>query len=214
MLRTLVLALTFSTISFAAYADEQTPTAYLERLAAKGNPQAQDELAHRYATGFGPSCVTTQEGPGGRVLSRECDDVKEHVPPNPKKAVALFRKAAESGLADAQFELGNLYGFGVDGVLPQDKKQEVYWLRKAATQGQPYALGNLGFMYSKGQGVPRDLPIAYALLSIAKTGGYRTFGYVRELASTMSPQQIEEGKKLAREWRIGTPLPTTSKTGK
>lgn len=50
-----------------------------------------------------------------------------------KEAVKWFRKAAEQGLALAQFDLGECYleGTGVD----KDEKEAVKWFRKAAEQG-------------------------------------------------------------------------------
>ena len=50
-----------------------------------------------------------------------------------KQAVYWYSKAAEQGLAEAQYNLGLCYYEG-KGV-PQDYKQAVYWLSKAAEQG-------------------------------------------------------------------------------
>ncbi len=49
------------------------------------------------------------------------------------KAVTWFRKAAEQGFADAQRNLGAMYGMG-RGV-PQDYIQAHKWSNLAATQG-------------------------------------------------------------------------------
>ena len=48
-----------------------------------------------------------------------------------------YRKAAEQGHAEAQYNLGIMLHTG-DGI-PQDKAQGVQWLRKAAAQGYPEA---------------------------------------------------------------------------
>ena len=49
------------------------------------------------------------------------------------QAVQWYRKAAEQGYAQAQFNLGNMY---VDGRgARQDYAQAVHWYRKAAEQG-------------------------------------------------------------------------------
>ncbi|WP_244060855.1 tetratricopeptide repeat protein, partial [Aeromonas caviae] len=68
-------------------------------------------------------------------------------------AHAWWRKAAEQGNAEAQFNLAQMYGKG-KGVA-QDIQQVVTWLRKAAEQGNAEAQFNLGVMYAKGQGVPQ-----------------------------------------------------------
>lgn len=55
-----------------------------------------------------------------------------NVPKNEKRAVELFRLAAEHGHAGAQFELGECYYYG-RGV-PKDVRYAVRWYRKAAEQ--------------------------------------------------------------------------------
>jgi TPR repeat protein len=44
------------------------------------------------------------------------------------------------------------------------------WYRCASQQGFPAAQYMLGLMYDKGQGVPQDYVIAYALLDLAVAG--------------------------------------------
>jgi TPR repeat protein len=48
------------------------------------------------------------------------------------KAAELFRRAADMGYADAQYNLGYCYKFG-DGV-PRDLTKSAEWFRKAAEQ--------------------------------------------------------------------------------
>jgi len=67
-----------------------------------------------------------------------------------KTALAKFKKEAEKGLADAQFNLGNMFSNG-QGVV-QDYKEAVRWYRLAAEQGNTSAQLNLGVMYDNGQG--------------------------------------------------------------
>src|SRR6059036_188545 len=63
------------------------------------------------------------------------------------------KKRADSGDADAQVNLGQLYAKG-EGV-PQDFPQARQWYQKAATQGNAQAQVNLGEMY-RSEGVPQD----------------------------------------------------------
>ena len=63
-------------------------------------------------------------------------------------------KKAEQGNADAQYNLGFMYGTGKG--IPQDYKQAVHWYTKSAEQGYADAQNNLGFMYGTGKGVPQD----------------------------------------------------------
>ena len=63
-------------------------------------------------------------------------------------------KAAEQGLAKAQYNLGLMFNNG-KGVK-QDYLQCVSWYRKAAEQGHAKAQYNLGVAYTLGKGVKRD----------------------------------------------------------
>jgi hypothetical protein len=76
------------------------------------------------------------------------------LPKDVTKAALWFRKAAEQGLSDAQYNLADAYYFG-EGV-PIDYVQSVLWDRKAAEQGDAGAQASLGGSYQIGQGVPQD----------------------------------------------------------
>lgn len=65
-----------------------------------------------------------------------------------------WRASADSGLAEAQFDLGVLYAQGL-GVR-RDLTEATTWYRKAAEQGNAEAEFSLGQLYSRGWGVPRD----------------------------------------------------------
>jgi hypothetical protein len=56
---------------------------------------------------------------------------------NDEEAVSWYRKAAEQGLPEAQFELGTLYSVG-RGVT-RDSAEAIFWYRRAAAQGHPDA---------------------------------------------------------------------------
>jgi hypothetical protein len=76
------------------------------------------------------------------------------VPQDYAQAAVWWRKAAEQGVAEAQYNLGLLYNKG-RGV-PQDYAQAAAWYRKAAEQGDADAQTNLGWLYETGGGVPQD----------------------------------------------------------
>lgn len=133
------------------------------------------------------------------------------VPQNINEAVSWYRKAADQGLAKAQYNLGLRYANG-EGVI-QDYKQAVAWWRKAAEQGHASALNSLGVIYDRSR-VPRDPVIAYALYNLAAAGGHdKAQGSRNALAEELSPRQIAEGQALSSKWKVGTPLPSASKTG-
>jgi hypothetical protein len=68
--------------------------------------------------------------------------------------IAEWRKSAEQGNADAQFNLGNSYRKG-EGVS-KNYTEAVKWYRKAAEQGHATAQGYLGVCYDNGNGVAKD----------------------------------------------------------
>ena len=119
-------------------------------------------------------------------------------------AASWYRKAAEEGNGDAQFRLGFLYDIG-RGV-PQDYAMAVSWYRKAAEQGNAKGQHHLGSMYSRGQGgVPENYVLAHMWLNLAATQNDACAATSRDmLASMMSPAQIAEAQKLAREWKPKT----------
>jgi TPR repeat protein len=125
------------------------------------------------------------------------------VPRDYAEAARWYQKAAEQGLAEAQFNLGFMYANG-QGV-PLDYGDAVRWYRKAADQGLASAQHNLGVLYANGQGVPQDFVKAYKWLSLAvsqPSPSHDMMVKTRDrVAATMTPEQIAEAKKLAREWK-------------
>ena len=69
-------------------------------------------------------------------------------------ALKILLPLAESGLAEAQDNLGWMYKNGV-GVR-QDYGEALIWIRKAAEQDDVAAQYNLGTMYEKGLGIKVD----------------------------------------------------------
>src|SRR5688572_21568525 len=65
-------------------------------------------------------------------------------PAGESPAVARYRGAAEKGVPDAQYKLGEAYYDG-QGV-PQDRQQALRWFRAAADQGHAEAQYTLGFI--------------------------------------------------------------------
>jgi TPR repeat protein len=75
--------------------------------------------------------------------------------------IGKLTKAAEDGLAQAQYELGLRYGEG-DGI-EQDYERCVHWYERASAQGHGAATNNLADKYEHGLGVERDLDKAVEL---------------------------------------------------
>ncbi len=120
-------------------------------------------------------------------------------------ALREWRPLAEQGNANAQFNLGLIYSKG-RGV-PQDYAEAARWYRRAADQGVAQAQFTLGFMYSKGRAVPRDYAQAHMWFNLAasifRPGDDRERAVKNRdiVAKRMTPAQISEAQKAAREWK-------------
>ncbi len=144
-------------------------------------------------------------------------------------AMRLWRPLAEQGNVTAQYNLGVMYAKGrgvpqdyvqaylwfnlaasrLSDVKHRDDAEAVKWYRLAAEQGYASAQYNLGLMYAKGQGVPQDYVQAHMWFDLAASRfparkakrrdqaiGNRAF-----VASKMTPAQLAEAQRLAREWK-------------
>ena len=118
-----------------------------------------------------------------------------------------YRKAADQGRADAQFNLALMYANG-QGV-PQDHAEAMTWYRKAAEQGDAAAQLNLGVMYHVGQGVPQDYVQAHKWYNLAASrfpasDSEKAANAVKNrdaVTAKMTAAQIAEAQRLAREWK-------------
>jgi uncharacterized protein len=168
----------------AAYmkGDYVKATRLLRPLAEQGNADAQAHLTFLYANGEG-------------------------VPQDYETALGWYRKAAEQGNAIAQYNLGDMYRVG-EGV-PADNSAAASWYRKAAEQGYTPAQNNLGVMYDNGEGVGQDDVSAHMWFSLAAANGFKEAVRNRNMvARHMTPEQLAEAQKLAREWKpTSTPPP-------
>jgi uncharacterized protein len=111
----------------------------------------------------------------------------------------LIRPLAEQGHADAQYFLGTMYHDGVG--VPRDYATAASWYRKAAERWYVMAQGSLGGLYVQGHGVPQDDVLAHMWFILAAVGD-KTARVSRDFhAKHMTPAQIAEAQKLAREWK-------------
>jgi uncharacterized protein len=155
--------------------DYATAVRLLRPLAEQGDAGAQYFLGVSYATGRG----VTQDYAA---------------------AASWYRKAAEQGDEIAQVHLGLMYAHG-QGVR-QDYAAALSWYRKAAERGNDTAQANLGLMYAQGHGVPQDYVTAHMWFNLSAVSGYKLAAQGRDMAAMqMTPAQIAEAQKLAREWK-------------
>ena len=101
----------------------------LEPLARAGNPIAQLRYGLLHYHGHG---------------------VRE----NDAQALQWFERAARQGLAEAQFNLGNMYAYGLAAPTGSDANRlAAQWYFEAARQGHAQAQYSLGILFLTGTGV-------------------------------------------------------------
>lgn len=91
-------------------------------------------------------------------------------PEKPKTKIEELRERAESGNAEAQYELGLAYFIG-DGVQRNDS-EGIKWYQKSAEQGHPNAQFNLACCYNYGNGVMQDRAKAVTWYQLAADQGH------------------------------------------
>ncbi len=75
------------------------------------------------------------------------------------------------------------------------------WYRKAAEQGFAGAQYNLGIMYGKGEGMPRDSVCAHMWFTLAAALGDEKAKLGQDKAANrMTSDQIDEAEHMTREW--------------
>jgi hypothetical protein len=214
-------------IAAAKRGDYATALRLLRPLAEQGHARAQFNLGVAYANGRG----VPQDHAEAVKWWRLAAEVKwwrlaaeqglanaqfnlgvayhlgKGVPQDHAEAVKWWRLAAEQGEAQAQAHLGIMYDKGLG--VPQDHAEAVKWFRLAAEQGYALAQLNLGALYANGQGVPQDSVQAHMWFYLAASqfsapeAPYRdqAVKYRDIVASKMTPAQLTEAQRLAREWK-------------
>ena len=91
--------------------------------------------------------------------------------------------------------------------VQRDYAEAANWVRRAAEQGYAPAQADLGVLYWNGQGVPQDAVLAYMWLHLAAAQEPNAVEERDAAASQMTPDEIAEAQRLAREWKPTAPSP-------
>ena len=122
--------------------------------------------------------------------------------------LAELRASAEQGNEDAQFYLGVRYSNG-QGIL-QDHDEAIRWFEHGAEQEDTRAMASLGLKYQEGVGVRQDYVQAHLWTNLAasrRTGETQKLlvWYREHAAKQLTPDQLAEAHRLAREWNSAHP---------
>ncbi len=124
------------------------------------------------------------------------------------QALANMRTQAEAGDPLAQYDMAALYHDG-RGVS-RDGVEAAKWYERAAEQGLVLAQVGLGILYAEGRSLPPDNLTAYMWLSLAaaRSGGEAGNRVVERrdaVAAEMTPGQLAEAQRRARDWDSAHP---------
>ncbi len=198
-----------------------------ERAANNGEPLGMTDLGRLYANGKGVAKnysvaikwferAIEKRDRGALVALGSMYETGKGVSKDKERANEFYRKAAdlgdrvaaeilkdtplaEKGDAEAQYRTGQ-HWLGGHGVV-EDIDKALGFLEKAVDQGYVRAIHLFGYMYQKGWKVPQDFILAHKWYNIAASLGDEKSRIEREaVAGLMTPEQIAEAQKLAREW--------------
>ncbi len=195
--------------------DNETAYRLWRPLAEKGVSEAQYNIGFMYFKGWGVQqdyaeaarwfgSAAEQDNADAQFFLGLSYSTGRGVQQDPERAVYWYRKAAEQGDVVAQFNLGVIYDKGRDirqrRGIAEDDAEAIRWYRRAAQQGYGMAQMNLALIYLESPVVPRDYVKAYKWLSISGDAEPRE---IRDsLSARMPPGQLEEARRLEKEWRL------------
>jgi uncharacterized protein len=217
-----VLGTLYVTTSYKYGGSPAEAAALIRKSADQGNPRGRFAMATCYDTGTGVA-VDEAQAQKWYLKAGEADDpdILEALghrfmagtgstPKDDKRAFEYTQRAAKLGQQKAQARLGMMYASGL-GVA-EDQKQASYWMRKYAEQGDGGTLTALGSRYFRGKGSNPDIVLAYAFVLLGhKYGNEQALELLGIFAKEMNAQQIEKAKSIAARWKLGSPLPESSK---
>jgi TPR repeat protein len=115
---------------------------------------------------------------------------------SPDELVDMAIKA-ERGDAQAQSKLGEYYY-----VDNKNYEKGLYWMNRAAAQGNSWAMFLLYDAYRFGVGVPKDEVLAYKWILLIQSPGNLAKTCRDNFEKIITPAQREMGAKLAAEFKI------------
>ncbi len=185
---------------------------FYTKAAEQGNVNAEYNLGTLYLNGRGvqrdPAAATKwfqKAAEQGDMNAAHCLGDVLYDNKNFTEARNWYEKAANAGIADAEFGLGLMYDLG-NGV-PVDRAAALRWYGKAAEGGNASAVCNMGILYYNGEGVKVDRVLAHQYFLIAiQMGEPRARGLIHLTTEKLTKKQISQATAKADEWMQLHPL--------
>ncbi|MBX7208701.1 MAG: sel1 repeat family protein [Verrucomicrobiaceae bacterium] len=174
-----------------------------KNAADKGNAAANNSLGQIYENGLGEQKKNIEEAVKYYTAAANAGDAaaqfrvgnmlevgvkdgdKVIVGQNPKAALDLYRISAQSGLAEANYNVGAYYEAG--NIVDRDLPKSFAFFQRAAFAGLPQAQHKVGAYYQNGVGIGRDLVAGAAWYQRAADNGFAlsqlVLGAMSELGS-------------------------------
>jgi len=194
--------------------DTETAFRICRPLAEQGNAEAQNRLGILYsnAKDYGQALKWFRQAmeKGLAVAATNLGGMYlrgEGVPHDINEGVRLYKKAALTGRPSAAWDLGSGYYLGQFGK--RDYVEAAKWYRFAADRSYAPAAYELAYLYKNGEGVPSDVVSAHMWSNLAAgwmgpeayLGKQQAVTLRSSLERTMTPEQIAEAHRLARQWK-------------
>ena len=109
-----------------------------------------------------------------------------------REGLRLIQQSADAGSAEGAHRLALVFAYG-EGGTPRNEARAVELFERAAEKGHKRAQLNLGTLYLRGQGVPRDLIQARAWLEKAAMNGdpYALYALGRAMSESQGPASAD-----------------------
>ena len=140
--------------------------------ATRGSPAAQYELSVRYALGSGVERDEAKAAEWCQKAAVNYPDAQFEIGykyytgnhgvtrPDYAKAIEWYKKAADSGYADANYKIGVMYQYG-EGVK-QDEVKALEYFHKGVATGCRMSKGKVDWMHKNGRGIEKDEDVTVA----------------------------------------------------
>lgn len=124
------------------------------------------------------------------------------------RALSIFRPLVERGDPSAQFMVGAMYFYGRG--LARDDGSAAIMFHKAAAQGNPEGQLAFGSLLLYGVGLRQDIVKSHMWLSIAsetanQAVAFQAASLLAHAEKLMTPAEIQDARKLARDFRPTKP---------